>query len=220
MIHNPLLKAHFLSDMVSFRFLTRQHSRSTCIKSGPCMACKLDELYSAFYSSDTTSFAPHSILYTMWISQTHMAGYSQQDAHEFFISFLDEIHKCCSRNSTGSNGVHHHTTPCSCVVHQVFGGVLQSEVTCTTCHNVSLTFDPILDISLEIKNSSRKKKDNAQVSLTDCLEDYTIPEKLNSYSCKVCNVAGEATKQLSFQALPPVLSIQLKVQSFIQYVAI
>ena len=175
------------------------------------MACELDKLYSAFYSLDTSSFAPHSILYTMWISQTHMAGYSQQDAHEFFISFLDEIHKCCSSKLSGANGVQNHTSPCTCVVHQVFGGVLQSEVTCSTCHNSSQTFDPILDISLEIKNVSRKKKDNSTTSLTDCLDDYTLPEKLASYTCKKCNISREATKQLSLKSLPPVLSIQLKV---------
>ncbi|KAJ3302263.1 hypothetical protein HDV03_005202 [Kappamyces sp. JEL0829] len=195
LIHNPLLKAHFLSD---------KHSVASCTStSGFCMACQLDKLYSQFYSLDTTAFAPHACLHAMWISQTHMAGYSQQDAHEFFISFLDEIHKC---SSTKPDGIKQ--DPCRCIIHQVFGGVLQSDVTCTSCNFVSQTLDPILDLSLEIKNVSKKK--NHEISLGDCLEDFTQPEKLAAYTCKKCNMAREATKQLSIKTLPPVLSIQLK----------
>ncbi|KAJ3344599.1 hypothetical protein HDU91_000181, partial [Kappamyces sp. JEL0680] len=174
LIHNPLLKAHFLSD---------KHSVASCTStSGFCMA--YDAGLTQFYSLDTTAFAPHACLHAMWISQTHMAGYSQQDAHEFFISFLDEIHKC---SSTKPDGIKQ--DPCRCIIHQVFGGVLQSDVTCTSCNFVSQTLDPILDLSLEIKNVSKKK--NHEISLGDCLEDFTQPEKLAAYTCKKCNMARE-----------------------------
>jgi ubiquitin carboxyl-terminal hydrolase 22/27/51 len=126
----------------------------------------------------------------MWVSQKHIAGYSQQDAHEYFISLLDEIHKT-------SGGV---MVNCNCIIHRTFGGLLQSDLTCTKCKHHSFTNDPFLDLSLEIKSSCK---------LTDCLNEYTVSETLR-YECKQCG-HSEATKELSLKSLPPLLSIQLKV---------
>jgi ubiquitin carboxyl-terminal hydrolase 22/27/51 len=89
---------------------------------------------------------------------------------------------------------------CSCIVHKTFGGKLQSDLVCCKCGFHSFTNDPFLDLSLEIKD---------RLKLSDCLEEYTQPEKL-LYQCKQCG-HGEATKQLSIKVLPPVLAIQLKV---------
>ena len=99
---------------------------------------------------------------------------------------------------------------CTCIIHQVFAGILQSNVTCLTCQNVTTASDPILDISLDIKGFASNYS-----TLAECLEKYTRPEKLgaNEYSCGLCgNNAQESTKQLSIKKLPTVLSIQLKVQ--------
>ena len=174
-----------------------------------------------FSGQSTIPFTPHASLYAMWMSQKHLSGYSQQDAHEYFISLLDEVHKNCNESSTQS---------CNCIIHNAFGGVLQSDLTCTSCGTVSLTLDPFLDLSLEIRSSNikqagtKKKKvqtatdiisipEVEEISLQECLEEYTIPEKLNlaQYSCKSCSQS--VVKQLSFKALPPILSIQLKVNA-------
>lgn len=37
------------------------------------------------------------------------------------------------------------------VIHRIFGGHLQSQVQCSSCGYKSNTFDPFLDLSLEIK---------------------------------------------------------------------
>jgi ubiquitin carboxyl-terminal hydrolase 22/27/51 len=71
-----------------------------------------------------------------------LAGYAQQDAHEFFISTLNHIHS----NSRGSTNV-----SCNCIIHSTFAGQLQSDVVCERCKNVTSTVDPMLDISLELK---------------------------------------------------------------------
>jgi ubiquitin carboxyl-terminal hydrolase 22/27/51 len=148
-IHNPLLKAHFLSDKHSNCPRERKH----------CLACQVDYLFAEFFSEDTFPFTPNNCLYTMWIQQAHMAGYSQQDAHEFFISFLDELHNCTSLES--SDG-------CKCIVHTSFGGLLQSDVTCLGCNNVTCAYDPILDISLEVK---AQEPDEGIRTLQDCLNE-------------------------------------------------
>jgi ubiquitin carboxyl-terminal hydrolase 22/27/51 len=171
------------------------------------------------------------------MSQKELAGYAQQDAHEFFISALNNIHAGCEG---------HKLSNCDCIIHKTFAGLLQSNVTCLRCKNITTTCDPMLDISLGLKPPEKKKANRSLNgrrfshdersskqgnTLKDCLERYTQPEKLgaNEYSCSKCGYTfqvvallllfvshhlvfyQEATKQLSIKRIPPVLSIQLKV---------
>ncbi|KAG0272165.1 hypothetical protein BGZ95_012098 [Linnemannia exigua] len=205
-IHNPLLRGYFLSD---------QHSSKRCEVKSECMGCEMDQLFTQFYSGDKKPYGPCSFLHTMWMSSSDLAGYAQQDAHEFFISALNQIHA-----KSPTSKLHQ----CSCIIHKTFAGVLQSDVTCLSCANVTSAFDPILDISLDLRPTKRSKsvnkvrglndeRNDGPNSLTDCLDRYTHPEKLgtNEYNCGKCGKTGqEATKQLSVKVLPPVLSFQLK----------
>ncbi|KAL1918035.1 uncharacterized protein VTP21DRAFT_3301 [Calcarisporiella thermophila] len=204
-IHNPLLRSHFLSD---------QHNYRLCQSKSNCMCCEMDKLFSQFYSGEKHPYGPCSFLHTMWLSSTELAGYAQQDAHEFFISALNQIHS----SSPGSSNI-----DCQCIVHKTFSGLLQSDVTCLRCGNVTTVCDPMLDISLDFRTGVRRKKNGGTAtptdpnpgpnSLLDCLDRYTQSEKLgpNVYSCSKCNnTFQEAVKQLSIKRLPMVLSIQLK----------
>ncbi|KAI7852109.1 hypothetical protein BDC45DRAFT_588647 [Circinella umbellata] len=227
-IHNPLLKAYFLSD---------QHNPTRC-NNKFCLCCEMDNLFAQVYSGKKEPYGPCTFLHSMWMSLKELAGYAQQDAHEFFISALNNLHAGCEGNSLSTN--------CTCIVHRTFAGLLQSNVTCLKCGNVTSTKDPMLDISLSLRTVEKKKKisSNNKVAtaaggntnsqqhtnssnnpalfirrlkqgntLMDCLDRYTHPEKLgpNEYSCSKCgNTFQEATKQLSVKRLPPVLSFQLK----------
>ncbi len=67
--------------------------------------------------------------------------------------------------------------PCECIIHETFSGVLQSNVKCLGCHNVTTTLDPFIDISLELR---REKADSLiekhgikyDSTLLDCLSKY------------------------------------------------
>lgn len=85
----------------------------------------------------------------MWMSLKELAGYAQQDAHEFFISALNNIHAGCEG---------HKLSNCDCIIHTTFAGLLQSNVTCLRCRNVTTTCDPMLDISLGLRPVEKKKK--------------------------------------------------------------
>ncbi|KAJ3221835.1 hypothetical protein HK099_003057 [Clydaea vesicula] len=189
LIHNQPFRSHFLSD---------RHNRNLCSLKH-CMACETDKLFSMIYDGSKTPYSPTTFLHSIWCSQSHLAGYSEKDAHEFFISLLNEVHNNC--------GGLHNSSECQCIVHQVFGGLLQSEVTCNNCGNVSTAFDPILDISLDVKALGAKNP-----TLYDCFQKFTSPEKLgvNDYICTPCGKSNqEASKQLSIKNLPSVLiSIQ------------
>ncbi|KAG9316072.1 hypothetical protein JVU11DRAFT_3740 [Chiua virens] len=191
-IHNPLLRNYFLSD---------NHNLKLC-KHIDCTCCEMDSLFSEVYSSNRAPFGPTSFLETTWKVSTEMSGYSQQDAHEFFITALNQIHSKC-RGSTNIS--------CNCIIHQTFAGQLQSDVTCERCGNVNSTVDPMLDISLELRGKGGEVA-SGENTLAGCLRRFTKPEKLGAkeYSCSKCTKAHEAVKRLSILKLPPVLSFQFK----------
>ncbi|OZJ02456.1 hypothetical protein BZG36_04094 [Bifiguratus adelaidae] len=208
--HNPLVKAHFLADKHNAKRCTQKH----------CMCCEMDDMFVQLYSGNHQPWGPTSFLQTMWSSSKELAGYAQQDAHEFFISALNTMHSH-SYDRVAEN--------CQCVVHSTFAGLLQSDVTCLNCGNVTTAFDPFLDVSLDLRNTGKKAM-RAHVpsgqnghaapreildgnTLVDCLERYTSSEELgqDEYICSKCGSTFQrATKQLSVKKLPSVLSFQLK----------
>ncbi|KAF9483191.1 cysteine proteinase [Pholiota conissans] len=192
-IHNPLLRNYFLSD---------KHNCKQC-KIENCTSCEMDKLFTEIYSDDTTPYGPITFLATTWKASAELSGYAQQDAHEFFMSTLNQIHQT-SRGSTNIS--------CNCIIHSTFDGQLQSDVKCERCGNVTTTVDPMLDVSLELKGKGGEVA-SAENTLGACLRRFTQPEKLNpkEYSCGKCGKAAhEASKRLSIRKLPPVLSFQFK----------
>ncbi|GJJ08288.1 hypothetical protein Clacol_002499 [Clathrus columnatus] len=191
LIHNPLLRNYFLSDA---------HNHRLC-KFKDCVCCEMDKLFTEVYSSNTAPYGPTSLLASTWKASSELAGYAQQDAHECFISVLNQIHT----NTRGSTNV-----SCNCIIHSTFSGQLQSDVKCGRCGNITTTIDPLSDISIELKG---KGIEPGQKTLAACLRRYTHPEKLalKEYSCSKCGTdSHEATKRLSIRKLPPVLCFQLK----------
>lgn len=121
-------------------------------------------LLTKIYSDDTTPYGPVNFLATTWRASAELAGYAQQDAHEFFISALNQIHSTC-RGSTNVS--------CNCIIHSTFAGLLQSEVKCERCGTVTSTVDPMLDISLELEGKGGKVA-SGENSLAACLRRYSL----------------------------------------------
>jgi len=118
---------------------------------------------------------------------------------------------------------------CECIIHRVFTGALQSDVTCSACETVSTTIDPFWDVSLDIrphhsaqspmKPAAPKGKGKAQfrldpknqTTLEQCIERYTRAESLMAeIMCSKCNHRHPATKQMVFSKLPAVMCFHLK----------
>ncbi|ELV13999.1 Ubiquitin carboxyl-terminal hydrolase 22, partial [Tupaia chinensis] len=202
--HTPLLRDFFLSD------------RHRCEMQSPssCLVCEMSSLF-------------QELLHLVWTHARHLAGYEQQDAHEFLIAALDVLHRHCKGDDNGkkANNPNH----CNCIIDQIFTGGLQSDVTCQVCHGVSTTIDPFWDISLDLPGSSTpfwplspgsegsvvngESHVAGTTTLTDCLRRFTRPEHLGSSAKIKCSGWAsyqESTKQLTMKKLPIVACFHLK----------
>lgn len=77
-----------------------------------------------FYSGAKSPLVPHVLLHMTWTHAHHLAGYEQQDAHEFFIATLDLLHRHLIRRTDVN------PSNCDCIVDTIFTGKLQSDVVC------------------------------------------------------------------------------------------
>lgn len=215
-LHNPFIRHYYLNG---------GHSQSNCPKSHTeCMSCCLNLIFQDFYTNPTLSaYGLTSFVEAAWKVKRSLAGYSEQDAHEFWQFLVQQIHKSDTASNTpvadkrGSpnttenvddNG--DNSTRCDCIIHRTFSGTLQSTLSCTACGSSRTIEDPMLDISLEIQDKIGDEK----ISLKDlhsCLKKYTRIEELDVlYECSQCQKRTKVTKSLRLLRLPPVLSIQLK----------
>lgn len=73
----------------------------------------------------------------IWTHARHLAGYEQQDAHEFFIATLDVLHRHCKASAPplpeNENTKRDNPHQCSCIIDTIFTGGLQSDVVCQSC---------------------------------------------------------------------------------------
>ena len=111
------------------------------------------------------------------------------------------------------------------VVTAVFGGTLQSCVTCLTCRQSSKTDDPFLDLSIDIPPAYggpvRKAKDGEQqpvCNIHDCLQKFVEREELadsERFYCRSCKSKQPSTKQFCIRRLPTVLCLHIKRSDFL-----
>lgn len=124
LIHTPLLRDYFLAD--------RHH----CPQPSRCLVCEVSHLFQEFYSGNKAPLTLHKLLHLIWTHVKHLAGYEQQDAHEFFIATLDVLHRHCEAAPILVKDNPHH---CNCIIDQIFTGGLQSDVVCQVCKYVNFS---------------------------------------------------------------------------------
>ena len=124
----------------------------------------------------------------------------QEDAHEYARCLLE----ACGRH----RGERRLWGPADTkrIVDNIFGGRLCSQVKCLNggCRHVSNTFDPFLDLSLEISRAS---------TLAKALQRFTAVETLdgeNKYKCEACRAHVKASKRFWIEGAPNALALQLK----------
>jgi ubiquitin carboxyl-terminal hydrolase 22/27/51 len=191
LVHSPVLRDYFLSD---------RHDCKISDKSN-CIVCEISNIFQEFYSGKGTPISLHDLLVLIWKNASHLAGYKQQDAHEFFIATLNLLHSHF-RDSSKSQ-----SDPCNCIIDEIFTGELLSDLVCSTCGHISPTFEPFKDLSLDLSFDTGGQPK----SLIHCLERFTRLEHLGvKLTCSKCNTEREFTKELSIETLPIIASFHLK----------
>jgi ubiquitin carboxyl-terminal hydrolase 22/27/51 len=129
-----------------------------------------------------------------------MAGYDQQDAHEFFIALLDGLGSQLEKN----HGIAHSTDlldgsnskySFKGIANQLYSGTLQSSLTCLSCNQISHKYEPFVDLSLSIApcesaqlltrsddrclTAETNLTIEAPLTLESCLAKYTHAESLS-----------------------------------------
>lgn len=178
--------------------LTREHSK-TCHEPGFCMMCTMQNHIIQVFANSGNVIKPISVLNELKRIGKHFRFGSQEDAHEFLRYTVDAMQKSCLPGNKLDR-----QTQATTFVHQIFGGYLRSRVKCLNCKAVSDTFDPYLDISLEIKTAQ---------TLSKAFEQFVKPEQLdgdNAYKCSKCKKMVTASKRFTVHRSSNVLTISLK----------
>ncbi|KAG0608639.1 hypothetical protein M758_8G121600 [Ceratodon purpureus] len=179
---------------------SRQHN-ATCRATGFCTMCALQDHVKQALTSPGGVVSPAYLVKNLRNISKTFRPWRQEDAHEYMRYLIDSLDNCCTPSGTTSSSSSSQDTS---VIQKIFGGRLRSQVKCTICSTCSNTYDPLLDLSLEINRAD---------SLTKALNRFTAVEALegdNEYYCANCQKKVRALKQFTIDKSPTILTIQFK----------
>ncbi|NXT21865.1 UBP42 hydrolase, partial [Syrrhaptes paradoxus] len=179
--------------------LSKEHGR-TCHQGGFCMMCVMQNHMIQAFANSGNAIKPLSFIRDLKKIAQHIRFGSQEDAHEFLRYTIDAMQKACLNGCTKLD----RQTQATTLVHQIFGGYLRSRVKCSVCKNVSDTYDPYLDLALEIRQAA---------NIVRALELFVKSDLLggeNAYMCARCKKKVPATKRFTIHRASNVLTLSLK----------
>ncbi|XP_075297292.1 ubiquitin carboxyl-terminal hydrolase 36 [Opisthocomus hoazin] len=179
--------------------LSREHGRS-CQQGGFCMMCVMQNHMIQAFANSGNVIKPVSFIRDLKKIARHIRFGSQEDAHEFLRYTIDAMQRACLSGCTKLD----RQTQATTLVHQIFGGYLRSRVKCSVCKNVSDTYDPYLDLALEIKHAA---------DIVRALELFVRPDVLggeDAYMCAKCKKKVSASKRFTIHRASNVLTLSLK----------
>ncbi|XP_074875431.1 ubiquitin carboxyl-terminal hydrolase 42-like [Buteo buteo] len=196
---NSILQCLTYTPPLANYLLSREHSQS-CHQRGFCVMCRMESHVNRVLRSSGSAIYPSAVISVLSLIGEHFQLGTQEDAHEFLRYTVDAMQRACLNGISNLDISSESTT----IVHQIFGGLLRSRVTCSSCKAVSDSYEAFLDIPLDIKAAS---------SVTAALADFVKPEQLdgeNCFKCSQCNKMVAASKRFTIHGAPRVLTVCLK----------
>ncbi|KAF8086077.1 hypothetical protein N665_0635s0008 [Sinapis alba] len=182
--------------------LERGHKRE-CRRNDWCFFCEF-ETHLERANISRFPFSPMNIISRLPNIGGNLGYGRQEDAHELMRFVIDMMQSVCLDEFGGEKVVPPRAQETTLIQH-IFGGLLQSQVQCTVCSNVSDQYENMMDLTVEIHGDA--------VSLEECLDQFTAKEWLqgdNLYKCDRCNDYVKACKRLSIRSAPNILTVALK----------
>ncbi|KAL5668944.1 hypothetical protein ACJX0J_021165, partial [Zea mays] len=171
-------------------------------KDGFCSFCALKEHVDESIQRSGSVIAPAKFRDNLRKLSSDFWPGQQEDAHEFLRCLLDNLHKCTLDPMSKGKGSSFDEES---IVNEIFGGQLKSHLSCCECGHSSETFEPFLDLSLEIDQVDH---------LVDALQSFTKVEQIgdseNKLTCESCNAQVSKNKQLTLHRAPDVIAFHLK----------
>ncbi|KAI9105652.1 hypothetical protein DFS34DRAFT_21539 [Phlyctochytrium arcticum] len=242
---NSILQCIFSVDYLMGYFLGGHYKND--INSNSPMHGQLSQAFAALVNQtgkalSTKSVSPSAFKKHLERYAPQFAGYQQQDSQEFLRFMLDGLHEDLNKVSVRPKYSYneddvdklsdvdkarfswnrYHTGNKS-VIFDLFGGQLESTVTCLSCKHRSVTFDTYWDLSLPIPKSASstsrlRSSHDESCSINDCLLEYVKEEYLDdAYKCEGCNTRQQASKSLRLYRCPEILVLHLKRFSYSEY---
>ncbi|KAF8110864.1 hypothetical protein N665_0078s0057 [Sinapis alba] len=184
-------------------YLLERGHRSECMRDDWCFFCEF-QTHVERASQSRFPFSPVNIISRLTNIGGTLGYGRQEDAHEFMRYAIDTMQSVCLDEFGGEKMVPPRSQETTLVQH-IFGGLLQSQVQCTVCNNVSEQYENMMDLTVEIHGDA--------VSLEECLDQFTAKEWLqgdNMYKCDRCSDYVKACKRLTIRRPPNVLTVALK----------
>ncbi|KAK9120789.1 hypothetical protein Syun_018406 [Stephania yunnanensis] len=161
---------------------------------GFCLLCSLQEHVDLVLSLPGRRVAPYKLVDNLNLSDISpfFRQYEQEDAHEFLQCLLDKLDSSCS--VMGPN--EQNSPQQDSFVKKIFGGRLRSQ----HCSN---TFEPLIDLSLEIEDVD---------TLPNALRSFTKVEKIEEtkFKCEECKEDVFVEKKFTVAEAPSIATFHLK----------
>uniref|UniRef100_A0A5B7AVI3 Ubiquitin carboxyl-terminal hydrolase n=1 Tax=Davidia involucrata TaxID=16924 RepID=A0A5B7AVI3_DAVIN len=169
---------------------------------GFCVLCALRSHIELSLASTGGVVAPLNLVNNLSYFSSSFRRFQQEDAHEFLQCLLDRLDSCCIDSKTKDTTL---SSQDNNFVKQVFGGRLISKLRCCNCGHCSDTYEPLIDLSLEVEDVD---------TLSSALQSFTKVEKIEDsetkFTCENCKEEVSVEKQLMLDQVPSVAAFHLK----------
>ena len=196
-------------------YLTSEiHSAKWKVK-GNCPFWALEKLMIEVNTTTASKVTPKDIVNNLKKTWNQYKFGRQEDAHEFFVMFLQGILRASFGNSATLLKKYEHLT----MLYRIFAGKLRSQVMCLSWSYCSNSYEPFLALSLDVSTAS---------TFEEWIKRFWAPEILdgdNKYQCGGWDKLSKAKKRMTIFKPPRILTVQFmrftalgkKINKFVQF---